>query len=192
MGAWGDWRGSDLWGGRNSNSQVGTDRAQTGENRPETWFASGLRIQVSRVGTGLSLAVVSCKPEWQRPPQKVRNTREVLIAQVGAILRGHSGHWAAAPEPLGQWPGSDSGAGADTDPHLGLRWAGVYSAARALERGIQSGVTRPPPAPPQPADSVSASAAPGPLFPLSSDPSALPSQSSAQFAALVSNAEVRG
>lgn len=53
-------------------------------------FPSGLRIQFSRVGTGLEpLCYMSRKPEYGRgEPQKVRNTKEVLIAQVGAILLG--------------------------------------------------------------------------------------------------------
>ena len=54
-------------------------------------FPSGLRIRFSRVGMGLEpLCCVSRKPECGRgEPRKVRNTREVLIAQVGAILQGH-------------------------------------------------------------------------------------------------------
>ena len=51
---------------------------------------SGLRIPFSREETGLEPLCLSQKPECDRgEPRKVTNARDVFIAQVGAILKGH-------------------------------------------------------------------------------------------------------
>lgn len=77
----------------NLGQSTGSQSSELGTSKRELprrlRFPSGLRIQFSRVETGLEpLCYMSRKPECGRgEPQKVRNTtREVLIAQVGAIL----------------------------------------------------------------------------------------------------------
>lgn len=143
-----DWRGSEHWGGRNPSSQVGealgdqcvglgTDRRELSGDLVSFWAEDpdlqGRGGLVPRCWV-LQTWVAAASPEGEE-------YQGVLIAQVGAILRGHSGRrlWLRGLLGNGQEV-TQAQALTLTPPRPPL--AGVCSAARAAERGRREGAGR--------------------------------------------------